>query len=650
MNGFNLVGSARDPERIGRTGGRPPRSTGFARMLGKALGQGWINRDAQGQGSQPRNDSRRALRQRVIVKARVVHHGPRRADGTPSRLSRGGASLARHVCYLGREGTSRQGERGQFYDHHSVGLDARQITRGWYAEHAPDKHHFRLIISPENGEAVADLTAYVRLVMDRVERDLVGAHGRADPVPRRATQRRLQWVAVNHFNTGQPHAHVLLRGLTGPMLETPLTPLAERSKEEMAGATRTAHSGIDPARARVLILSRRVISHGLRERAEEVATELLGERPLEAVRDAGERQVGAARWTPLDRQLLRQIEIQGVWDRTPDRRVAPTPKANRRESSVLCLDVAPDRLQGAAKNLRRLLIRRLQTLAQYGLAHPSSSSLWQIDSDIKERLIALGIRGDIVSTLHQSLGAEAGRVVPYGLSERLCGRVPSPLAGKVIAHGIVDSTALHRYLVVESAEGVRWFVRVREGREYERVKVGVRVEIGQEAAKRWRALEGIKETVLSSSQQVYARHLHESLLRRVSQLQAADQEALLGQAEAQLARLTLRDGSGVERTLDAASRAVYHVAPEALDRQRRALLRSPVTDLRVLSDHTDPHNRSPSARNLLKERRPPEDLLSVASLNPGQTRVARSANAAQRSPEPLRSRRACREREDLELG
>ena len=71
------------------------------------------------------------------------------------------------------------------------------------------------------------LKAYAREVMQRVERDL-------GP---------LQWLAVNHSNTENPHTHVLIRG--------------------------KAHDGSD------LVISRQYISNGIRGRAVEVATEWL---------------------------------------------------------------------------------------------------------------------------------------------------------------------------------------------------------------------------------------------------------------------------------------------------------------------------------------------------------------------------------------
>lgn len=100
----------------------------------------------------------------------------------------------KHVSYLGRSGAGLEGARPEFFDKSCEGLDAREVTRGW----AGDRHHFRFIISPEHGDRIADLRGYVREVMSRVATDL--------------GQPRLNWVATCHFDTDQPHAHVLVRG------------------------------------------------------------------------------------------------------------------------------------------------------------------------------------------------------------------------------------------------------------------------------------------------------------------------------------------------------------------------------------------------------------------------------------------------------
>src|SRR3546814_13655226 len=60
-----------------------------------------------------------------------------------------------------------------------------------------DRHQFRFIVSPEDGADYEDLKPLTRRLMTRMEEDL---------------GTKLDWVAVDHFNTGHPHTHIILRG------------------------------------------------------------------------------------------------------------------------------------------------------------------------------------------------------------------------------------------------------------------------------------------------------------------------------------------------------------------------------------------------------------------------------------------------------
>ena len=152
-----------------------------------------------------------------------------------------------------------------FYDASREGVSARQEV----AELAEDRHHFRVIISPERGGDIPDMTAYVREVMARVEKDLVAAGAIEKGT-------KLEWIAINHHNTDNPHAHVMLRG-----------------RQE---------NGQD------LVIPRAYLAHGMRGRASEVATELLGERTIEQAQEARLAEVQAERFTSIDRMIERHLD------------------------------------------------------------------------------------------------------------------------------------------------------------------------------------------------------------------------------------------------------------------------------------------------------------------------------------------------------
>lgn len=157
-----------------------PRGTGAAsRFAGHRNGRG------AGIGRLLASRDRHALyrRRRVVVKARIV------------RLGGGGIGGAKaHMRYLQRDGTTREGEHGKLYGAQGVTVDGQQFL----ARSEGDRHQFRFIVAPEDGAQYDDLEPLVRRLMTRMEGDL---------------GTRLDWIAVDHFNTGHPHSHILLRGV-----------------------------------------------------------------------------------------------------------------------------------------------------------------------------------------------------------------------------------------------------------------------------------------------------------------------------------------------------------------------------------------------------------------------------------------------------
>lgn len=193
------------------------------------------------------------VRQRVIVKALVSRH--------VAKGSERGAALAAHVAYLSRSGAGADGSKATFFDREADAVEGREVTAGW----GDDRHHFRFIVSPEYGDRIADLPAYVREVLKRVAEDL----GEPD----------LAWIATCHHDTDQPHAHVLVRGRRGD--------------------------------GRDLVIPRDYIGYGFRARAQEAAQERLGDLSrVEAERRVW-RETQAERFTALDRRLIDACDATG---------------------------------------------------------------------------------------------------------------------------------------------------------------------------------------------------------------------------------------------------------------------------------------------------------------------------------------------------
>ncbi|MEC4594811.1 DUF3363 domain-containing protein [Nitrospirillum amazonense] len=295
---------------------------------------------------------------RVVVKARIVRHGMR------------GAPLGTHLAYLRREGVTKDGQPARMFSADTDDVDARAFVN----RTADDRHHFRFIVSPEDAADLTDLRAYTRDLARTMERDL---------------GTRLEWVAVDHWNTDNPHVHLIVRG--------------------------TDEAGRD------LVIHRNYITQGLRARAQELATLELGPRSEWEIRTKLAREVEAERWTQLDRILARIASADaGVIDLRPDGRGWD----------------GSDRI--------RSLFGRLQRLQAWGLATADGPAQWRLAEAAEPTLQALGRRGDIIRTLNRTLGRALGDVVIHEENGP-----EQPVVGRIIARGLDDELTGKPFVVVE---------------------------------------------------------------------------------------------------------------------------------------------------------------------------------------------------------
>jgi len=312
--------------------------------------------------------SLRSTSRRVVMKARVVRH-----HGTRFRS----APLPKHITYLKREGVTRDGADARMFDATSDTADERA-----FAERCKDdRHHFRFIISPEDAAELESLRGFTRELMADVERDL---------------GTKLDWVAVDHWNTDNPHVHVLIRG--------------------------RADDGQD------LVISRDYISRGFRDRAAERVTLELGPRSEQEIRSALEKEVEAERWTSLDR-ALRNIadDTAGVADLRPG-----------------ASDEDPE--------LRRLMLGRAAKLERLGLAEQVSTARWTLKPGLELTLRDLSIRGDIIKTMHRAMTGAGHEpdVSGFALHGDDGG---DPVLGRLVARGLHDELKGSAYAIVEGVDG-----------------------------------------------------------------------------------------------------------------------------------------------------------------------------------------------------
>jgi len=380
--------SERDDDRF-RPRLRPPQDRGAGRsdrfvnrVLKAASKAGPLSRE----GARGPSGSVGAKFGRGVVAARLVagSQGPRSRRVTVKiRLVKVGMSgrpaLQAHLRYIERAGVTPEGGPGQAYGPTTESAD----TDAFADSCVGDRHQFRFIVAPEEATALGDLKPYTRGLMGRVEQDL-------------AT--RLDWVAVDHWDTDNPHTHVVIRG-----------------KDE-AG--------------RDLVIARDYISHGLRARASELATELLGPRSDREIRAGLDREVTAERWTGLDRTLQRlatagRVDLGQVSGETTDR------------------------------FRRSLLVGRLQKLTTLNLAHATEPGAWRLEPDAESTLRALGERGDIVRTMQRALGAGRTAYAAFDPST-----AAQPVTGRIAAKGLADEHHDRGYLVLDGVDGRAHYVRL----------------------------------------------------------------------------------------------------------------------------------------------------------------------------------------------
>jgi len=339
---------------------------------------------------------------RVAIKTRLVNL---RQAGKRSTLS--------HLRYIERDGVSREGDPGQAY-----GPLTDQADLNAFEERGrDDRHQFRFIVSPEDAEQLDDLRTYTRHLMSRMEADL---------------GTRLDWVAVDHWNTDNPHTHIVLRG-----------------KDD---------TGKD------LVIARDYIAEGMRNRASELATEWLGPRTELEIQQSLQREVQQERFTSLDRTLLRE-----------------------RKAGVLSLKLLANHPR------RQLLIGRLQQLQKLELAHEVRPGQWILRDDAEATLRAMGERSDIVRTMQRAMGSVqrelavyepgkdgsvvVGRIVAKGLADELNDRgylvvdgldgkahylrLPSrtnladyPIGGLVETRSLSEPRAVDRSIAALAVEGL----------------------------------------------------------------------------------------------------------------------------------------------------------------------------------------------------
>jgi type IV secretory pathway VirD2 relaxase len=330
---------------------------------------------------------RRGMAVGVRASAGLISPGSRRvivkiaySSIEPGKL---GAAKA-YLRYIQRDAVTRDGGAGRLYDATSDAADSRAFLDRSH----DDPHLFRIIVSAEDGSRLPELKPFIRDLMRQVERDL---------------DARVDWIGVDHFNTGHPHTHLFIRG---------------RDDE-----------------ARDLVLARDYFMHGIRSRAQGLITLELGpESELERIRKLF-NEVRQDRLTQLDRSLVSRAKAGTIDITSGEER---------------------DQIQ------QTQLIGRLKSLERLGLAREREPAVWSLDNLVETRLRQLGERAEKFRIMQRAL-REAG--VERGASAMALFDGESrktPLVGKVVGVGVVDTVSKCTWVVVDAIDGRNYYAEFKQ--------------------------------------------------------------------------------------------------------------------------------------------------------------------------------------------
>jgi len=411
---------------------------------------------------------------RVIVKARVV-----KLKGIESQAG------AAHLRYLQREGVTLDGKRGHAYSAAEDQID----TKAFAERGQEDRHQFRFIVAAEDGVALGDLKPFTRRLMAQMENDLDAT---------------LDWIAVDHYNTGQPHTHVVVRGATGE--------------------------------GKILYIAGNYIAHGIRARASDIVTRQLGQQSEKEVQQKLGREVDHERFTRLDRTLLDEAQ-----DGRVDLRISP------HQSYLVRVN-------------RHLLISRLEKLEAMELATPIQPGVWELSPALQPMLTQLGERIETLNLMRDALGEEAAYRAAFNF---LIHRElpPSPITGHLIDKGLAgDGLSDNAYLVIDGIDARAHYLELHATLVPEEARIGAIVTLGREPSAR--AVDKTIAVYAARNDGFYEPREHYEIARMTARIPGGDVE---GYIEAHVRRLEALRRAGLVARLDGDH---WVIPPDFLERAR----------------------------------------------------------------------------------
>jgi hypothetical protein len=300
----------------------------------------------------------------------------------------------------------------------------------------------------------------------------------------------LDWLAVDHFNTGQPHTHVVVRGVTDE--------------------------------GKILYVAGDYIAHGIRARASDLITRQLGRQTELEVQQKLGREVDHDRFTRLDRTLLNEAE-----DGRVDLRISPGQSYLVRAN-------------------RHLLIARLQKLEVMELAEPVEPGVWELSPRLEPALKRLGRCIDTIGIMQKALGDEAPdrSVSHFTIHHEV---PPSPVTGHLRGKGLAgDGLADKVHLVIDGVDGRLHYVELDAALVPEEARIGAILSVGRGPSAR--SVDKTVAALAARNHGFYEPSQHAEIARRTQRIPGGDIE---GHVEAHVRRLEALRRAGIAERLDA---------------------------------------------------------------------------------------------------
>src|SRR6266481_3218985 len=285
-----------------------------------------------------------------------------------------------HGRYVARESATQGGRAEEAgFSATEKNLNIATTLDNW--QKAGDERLFKIIVSPEFAGRL-NLQQHTRELMKRIKRDL-------------GTQ--LEWVAAVHHNTEHRHVHIAVRGIDDKGMP--------------------------------LRFPREYIREGMRERAEEIATEALGYRSPADAQEARRHETLQHRYTSLDRILQR---------------------SNDGSSSHFAVTANADdvTISEPAQQLQKHLAARLMHLQTMGLAQLVAPHEWSVQADFENVLRTLQQSRDRQKMLAAHGALVSDKRLPLQVTTL---RQLQRVAGRVLLHTEDEQTG-KRYMLVEGTD------------------------------------------------------------------------------------------------------------------------------------------------------------------------------------------------------